>query len=56
MEAVELPFGLGIERDILFDSALPLSVWADTSRETGSISAAERILSRAARANERRGE
>jgi len=33
MEAVELPFGLGIERDILFEGAFPLSVKAKFPRK-----------------------
>lgn len=42
--AVRLPFGLGIERDIGFASIVPLSLWADIARETGSISQAEAAL------------
>ena len=42
--ALRLPFGLTIERDLFFDSAVPLSVWADTARRAGSIPAAEIIL------------
>jgi hypothetical protein len=48
IEAIRLPFGMGIERDILFTGDFPLSVWADAARETGSIRAAERILYRGA--------
>ncbi|RJG46209.1 DUF2958 domain-containing protein [Mesorhizobium sp. DCY119] len=44
MTAVRLPFGMGIERDILFATDLPLSVWAEAARQAGSIRAAERIL------------
>ena len=43
--ALRLPFGLTIERDLSFSSALPLSRWANAAREAGSISAAERRLS-----------
>lgn len=49
MTSVRLPFGMGIERDILFATDLPLSVWAEAARQAGSIRAAERILSSAAR-------
>jgi Protein of unknown function (DUF2958) len=44
-----LPFGMGIERDILFTGDFPISVWAEAAREAGSIRAAEQILYRAAR-------
>ncbi|RUV09405.1 DUF2958 domain-containing protein [Mesorhizobium sp. M5C.F.Ca.IN.020.32.2.1] len=49
MTSVRLPFGMGIERDILFATDLPLSVWAEAARQAGSVRAAERILSSAAR-------
>ncbi len=49
MASLRLPFGLGIERDILFEGLFPLSVYADAARETGSVSAAERMLYRAAK-------
>ncbi|WEK02173.1 MAG: DUF2958 domain-containing protein [Candidatus Sphingomonas phytovorans] len=42
--AVRLPFGLGIERDRGFASAVPLSVWADTARHAGSILSAAQLL------------
>lgn len=42
--ALRLPFGLGIERDRGFASAVPLSVWADTARRAGSILSAARLL------------
>jgi len=45
---VRLPFGLGIERDLTFATTVPLSVWADTARRTGSILHAESVLRRAA--------
>jgi hypothetical protein len=48
LEAVRLPFGLGIERDLGFESRLPLSVWAEAARRTGSLIAAERLLGFAA--------
>ncbi|MFB4382253.1 DUF2958 domain-containing protein [Agrobacterium sp. LR_9] len=44
MVAVRLPFGLGIERDILFEGLFPISVWAETAHRTGSIHEAERLL------------
>lgn len=44
--AVRLPFGLGIERDLTFDSTVPLSVWSEAARCEGSISAAEMRLGR----------
>jgi hypothetical protein len=47
--SVRLPFGMGIERDIGFESIHPISVWAEWSRHAGSIIAAEQILSQTAR-------
>lgn len=49
MESVRLPFGMGIERDILFEGLMPVSAWAEAARETGSIRVAERVLHRVAR-------
>jgi len=49
LTSLRLPFGMGIERDILFTGDFPISVWAEAAREAGSIRAAERILHRAAR-------
>jgi hypothetical protein len=46
--AVRLPFGLFIERDTGFTTTHPLSVWADTARNAGSIITAEQILNRTA--------
>jgi len=48
LASIVLPFGMGIERDILFTGDFPISVWAEAAREAGSIRAAERILYRAA--------
>jgi hypothetical protein len=48
LTSIVLPFGMGIERDILFTGDFPISVWAEAAREAGSIGAAERILYRAA--------
>jgi len=49
LASIHLPFGMGIERDILFTGDFPISVWAEAAREAGSIRAAERILYRAPR-------
>lgn len=42
--SVRLPFGLGIERDIGFETPHPLSVWADAARRTGLILSAQHAL------------
>jgi hypothetical protein len=47
LTSIVLPFGMGIERDILFTGDFPISVWAEAARQAGSIRAAERILYRA---------
>jgi Protein of unknown function (DUF2958) len=44
MAAVRLPFGMGIERDLLFEGMVPISTWAEVARRTGSIRATERVL------------
>ena len=49
MTSIHLPFGMGIERDLLFTGDFPISVWAEAARQAGSIRAAERVLYRAAR-------
>jgi hypothetical protein len=49
MQSPRLPFGMGIERDILFEGMFPISAWAEAARQTGSIRAAERVLFAAAR-------
>lgn len=49
LTSLQLPFGMGIERDILFTGNFPISVWAEAARQAGSIRAAERILYRAVR-------
>jgi hypothetical protein len=46
--AVRLPYGLVIERDLSFDSTIPLSVWAEWARRAGSILWAETLLRHAA--------
>ncbi|CFX18183.1 conserved protein of unknown function [Candidatus Filomicrobium marinum] len=48
LTSIRLPFGMGIERDLLFTGDFPISVWAQAAREAGSIRAAERILYRTA--------
>lgn len=49
MSSIRLPFGMGIERDILFTGDFPISVWAEAARQTGGIRAAERVLYAATR-------
>ena len=44
LQAIRLPFGMGIERDLLFTGDFPISVWAEVAREAGSIRDAERVL------------
>jgi hypothetical protein len=46
LSSVRLPFGMGIERDLLVTGDFPISVWAEAARETGSIRSAERLLYR----------
>lgn len=50
MEAVELPFGMGIERDVLFEGEFPLSVYAHAARMAGRIVLDARSLRAAAAA------
>jgi hypothetical protein len=42
--AIRLPFGLRIERDLAFRTGHPLSLWAQTARNLGSIRQAEVAL------------
>ena len=44
LESIQLPFGMGIERDLLFTGDFPISVWTEAARAAGSIRAAERSL------------
>ena len=44
MQALELPLGMGIERDILFEGEFPLSVYAQAARMAGRIVIDERSL------------
>jgi hypothetical protein len=46
LRSIRLPFGMGIERDLLFTGDFPISVWAEAAREAGSIRDAERLLYR----------
>jgi hypothetical protein len=48
LTSVRLPFGLGIERDILFEGIFPLSVYAEAARQAGSIVSSDRLLKVAA--------
>lgn len=41
LQSLRLPFGLGIERDILFDTALSISAYVAAARQAGSILGAE---------------
>jgi len=41
LESVRLPFGMGVERDLLFTGDFPISVWAEAARAAGSIREAE---------------
>ena len=45
LRSIRLPFGMGIERDVLFTGMFPISVWAEAARLAGCIRAAEQILS-----------
>lgn len=50
MSSVRLPFGLGLERDLYFEGAFPLSVYAEAARKAGRIVLDERRLREAAAA------
>lgn len=47
IEAIRLPFGLRIERDVGLAASFPLSAWAKAARLAGSIIQAEIFLNRA---------
>lgn len=47
IEALRLPFGLRIERDLHFLTSVTLSDWAAWARKAGSILSAEALLRRA---------
>lgn len=55
LATLDLPFGMHIERDVFFTGRYPISAYAEAARETGSITAAIRILSNAARARREEG-
>jgi len=55
LATLKLPFGMHIERDLFFTGAFAISAYGEAARETGSITAAIRILSNAARARRREG-
>ena len=55
MQALELPLGMGIERDILFAGDYPLSLYAQAARTAGRIVIDERSLRAAAAALKREG-
>ncbi|WP_315766554.1 MULTISPECIES: DUF2958 domain-containing protein [unclassified Bradyrhizobium] len=44
METLKLSFGLGIKRDLLFEGAFPLSVYARAARDCGRIVLDQRSL------------
>ncbi|WP_066584413.1 DUF2958 domain-containing protein [Sphingomonas pruni] len=44
LAAVRLPFDLRIERDLNFSSDVPLSLWVEVARRTGSIMGAAQAL------------
>ncbi len=48
LTSVRLRFGLGIERDMLFQATFPLSVYAEVARQAGSIVESDRLLHAAA--------
>jgi hypothetical protein len=50
MSSVRLPFGLGIERDLYFEGAFPISVYAKAARNAGRIVLDQRRLQEAAAA------
>lgn len=49
LSEVRLPFGLGIQIEVGFDTGVPLSVWAACSRRSGSIFATEVMFGRSPR-------
>jgi hypothetical protein len=55
MASVRLPLGLGIERDLYFEAAFPLSVYAEAARRAGRVVLDERRLREAAAALRERG-
>lgn len=47
-QSVRLPFGMAIERDLLFVGRLPISAYAEAALATGSIPQGEQVLHAAA--------
>ena len=47
LASLRLPFGLGIERDLLFEATFPLSAYTEAAQETGSIMEGIRFLAKA---------
>ena len=54
LTSVRLPFGLGLERDILFQAMFPISVYAETARRAGHIVERGDLLEQAAAAMQSR--
>ncbi|SKA24864.1 DUF2958 domain-containing protein [Consotaella salsifontis] len=54
LTSVRLPFGLGIERDILFQATVPISVYAEAARRAGHIVERRDMLEEAAAAMQSR--
>jgi len=52
LASVQLPFGLGIERDLGFTTEVPLSSWSAAARRAGKIITAEQNFRRAGRGDE----
>ncbi|HWV51723.1 DUF2958 domain-containing protein [Pseudorhodoplanes sp.] len=55
MQSIELPLGMGIERDILFEAEFPLSVYIEAARASGHIVIDQRSLRAVALALQREG-
>ena len=55
LASVRLPFGLGIERDLYFEGAFSLSVYAEAARKAGRIVLEERRLREVTAALRERG-
>jgi hypothetical protein len=48
MQSLRLPFGMGIERDLHFEGAFPLSIYAEAARQAGRIVFSKHLLIAAA--------
>lgn len=44
LAGLHLPFEMGIERDILFETRTPLSLWRQTARRLGCLRAAQSAI------------